>query len=96
MLYTWSPFPPTCPGFESTTDYSRPRSPNNSWVISLNREQTLSYCDGSLAVRIRAHFLISFEVPATTAQSIHLLMRRSWTFASVPSAVRIGQERWLR
>ena len=65
-------------------------------MIYLNREETLSYCDESLAFRIRAHLLISFEVPAKTAQSIPVLMRRSWTVPCDPSVVRIGRGRWLR
>jgi hypothetical protein len=50
------------------------------------QEQTLSYYDGPLAVRTRAHLPISFEVLATMALArlIRLLMQRTWTFASVP------------
>jgi hypothetical protein len=52
-------------------------------MISLNQEQTLSYYDGSFAVQIQAHLLVSFEFLAT-AQLIQLLMLRSWTFRSAP------------
>lgn len=65
-------------------------------MIYLNREQTLSYCDGPPAFRIRAHLLISFDVPATTAQLIQFLMRLASTSSSVPSGVRTGREHLLR
>ena len=89
-------FSSSYPGFESTTDYSRHQSPNNFWMISLNRDKALPHHDLSVAVRIRARLPTSFEVPATTAQSIRLLMRRTWTFASGPSEVHTELGRWLR